>query len=64
MTDLYLGTYIYSSCSGFCRVVFYAVYSSKFESDIIALSLEHIMEANVAARPDLVLNSVVIVDTC
>ena len=33
--------YAHSSCSSFCRVLFYAVYSSKLESDIVALSLEH-----------------------
>ena len=43
---------------------FYAVYSSKLDSDIVALfSLKHIMEASVAVRPGLVLNSVVIVGT-
>ena len=56
--------YARSSCSGFRRVLFYAVYSSKLESDIVALSLEHIMEASVAVRPGLVLNSVVIAGTC
>ena len=63
---LYTGlTSIYarSSCSDFRRVLFYAVYSSKLESDIVALSLEHIMEASVAVRPGLVLNSVVIAGT-
>ena len=53
--------YARSSCSGFGRVLFYA--SSKLESDIVALSVEHIMEASVAARPGLVLNSVVIAGT-
>ena len=33
---------------------FCAVYSSKLESDIVAISLEHIMEASVAVRPGLV----------
>ena len=42
---------------------FYAVYSSKLDSDIVVLSVEHIMEASVAVRPGLVLNSVVIVCT-
>ena len=53
-----------SSSRGFRRVLFYAVYSSKLESDIVALSLEHIMGASVAVRPGLVLNSVVIAGTC
>ena len=35
----------------------------KFESDIIVLSLEHIMKTSVATRPGLVLNSVVFVAT-
>ena len=61
---LYMGPasiYACSSYSGFRRVLFYAVYSSKLERDIVALSLEHIMEASIAVRPGLVLNSVVIV---
>ena len=55
--------YARSSSRGFRRVLFYAVYSSKLESNIVALSLEHIMGASVSARPGLVLNSVVIAGT-
>ena len=33
--------YAHRSCSSFCRVIFCAFYSSKLESDIVALSLEH-----------------------
>ena len=41
-TGLYTGPafiYAHSSCSGFRRVLFCTVYSSKLESDIVALSL-------------------------
>ena len=55
--------YVRSSRSGFRRVLFLAVYSSKLESDFVALLLEHIMETSVAVRPGLVLNSVVIAST-
>ena len=43
------------------RPLFRHVYSSC--SDIVALSLEYIMEASVAVRPGLVMNSVVIAGT-
>ena len=62
MREWPLITHVCNSCSGF-RVLFYVVYSSKLESDIVALSLEHIMEASVAEGPGLILNSVVITVT-
>ena len=37
--------------------------AQSLKSNMVALSLEHIMEASVAARPGLVLNSVVIAGT-
>ena len=40
--DRPLFRHVRSSCSGFHRVIFHAVYSSKLESNIVALSLEHI----------------------